>query len=664
MILNLLHHKIKQVANLEKSYLLRLIISGIGVLFLAWISFLIQFAKPNTFSLELYYIAGLTLSTPIIYFAGLPLFHALLNVHKKPYSIDVPIIIVLVITYFYSLISTLNYAENTYAYFDSILMILFIVLSCRFLELFCLRRIRKLVQVLSKLPTRQVKIFKKDDQFHACDLEDIVIGDKLYIAPGEYFPVDGIICESDTSVDESMLTGEAHAIPKFALDKVRAGTCNLDKAVVITASSVFQDSYFGKILSDMQSNDTKMQARPPCDYVGLWQQMISITLCAVIYCWWLPFDNQFALMCAVSTLLITCPCAIAAAYPLTTACLLEICAKKGILISNPLAFYKLDNVQHILFDKTGTLTEGNLNIDNIEYCNQSLADDVLPLIAAIEKNTTHPIADAIVKYANERYSNLPQVEIHQLKVFPGNGIRAMVDGKFVLIGSARWLKNNGVFISNDTIEAEENHVHRDHIFVHCAIAGLEVACIQLKDRIRQEAKDVIQYLKRRNIDLSVLSGDRPVIVNAIAKQLGSISARAEALPQHKEALVASLQDQGIVTAMVGDGFNDAPALKHADIGIAVGANNPISLLCADIILQTPRLKLIKECVRLSERARKILKQNYFLGFLFSLSMVPFAATGQLTPIMMLCGLSLSTMVVMANSARLKFGLKTEIDYSA
>ncbi|MBI2792747.1 MAG: cation-translocating P-type ATPase [Gammaproteobacteria bacterium] len=654
MDLNHSHPEIKQIANLEKSYLLRLIISGIGILFLSWISLLIQFGKPLDFSQELYYWAGLTLTTPILYFAGLPFIRSLFNVRSSHYSVDISIITVLIATYFYSMFSTLYYTDDSYAYFDSILIILFIVLSSRYIQIFCQRHISKLVQMLGRLPPKQVKIIRADNQFHACSLEDIVVGDKLYIAPGEYFPVDGIICDSDTSVDESMLTGEAHAIPKFANEKVRAGTCNLDKSVTIKATSNFSNSYFGKILSLMQLNQSQKHRILPCDHIGLWHQLITLTIAAVVYCWWLPYDNQFAIYCAICTLLITSPCAIAIAYPLTTANLLEVCAKKGILIIHAMAFYKLNEVEHILFDKTGTLTEGNLVVDQVEYCNNATAQNVLPLIAVIEKNTHHPIAHAIVQYAELTFTDFPTIEIHRLRVFPGNGIRALVDGKFVLIGSARWLRKNGVFISAEVIEAQENHVHCDHIFVHCAIGGVEVARIQLKDKIRQEASEVIQFLKQRNIEMSVLSGDRPVIVNAIAKQLGQMSATAQALPQDKEEQVIALQDQGFVTAMVGDGLNDAPALKRADIGIAIGANNPISMLCADIVLQTPGLKLIQDCLRISAKSGKILKQNYWIGIIFNCIMLPFAALGYLTPMLMLIGICFNSLLIMANASRLKF----------
>lgn len=654
MIQTHIHQEIKHVANLEKGLLLRFIVSGIGILFLTWISMLIQFGKPPSFSHELYYWAGLTLTTPILYFAGLPFLRVYAPHSLFRLSIDTPLMVTLISAYFYSLYTTLAFSQERYAYFDSILVIIFIVYASRYLEIFCQRRIRKIVHNLGRLPSNQVKIMKADEQFHPSDINDIKVGDKLYIAPGECFAVDGFICDSNTSVDESMLTGEAHAIAKFTNEKVRAGTYNLDKAVIIQATSIFSTSYFGKILSSIPSKPAQKCSQLPCDHLALWHLLIALTFAGAIYCWWLPFDNTFALFCTICVLLISCPCVIAISYPLITAILLEIGAKKGILITNPLMFLKFPDMDQIVFDKTGTLTEGSLAVAHIEFCNQAQEQYVLPLIAAIEKNTHHPIAHAIVKYAIAQFSVLPTIEIHRLQVFPGNGIRALVDGKFVFIGSAKWLRKNGIFVPSDVINAQEDPLHRDHIFVHCAIGGLEVARIQLKDKLRQDATNVIQFLKKRNIEIQMLSGDRPVIVNAIAKQLGAIAATAQALPQEKEAQILSLQEKGYITAMVGDGLNDARALQRADIGITMGESNPISLLCADIILQNHGLKLIPECFRLSIAARKILKQNYLLALIFNLSMLPFAMFGQLTPLLMLMGVCLNTLLVMANTARLKF----------
>ncbi|MGE3318351.1 MAG: heavy metal translocating P-type ATPase [Candidatus Berkiella sp.] len=654
MIFNHFDQDLKRIGSLEKSLLLRLLISGIGVLFLTWLSVLIEFGRP-TFSHEIYYWAGLTLTTPILYFTGLPFFRSLFAPHSLRFSIDIPLLIALVCGYAYSLHATLFPAENLFAYFDSILIVLFIVYAGRYLEIFCRRRIGRLAQNLSAIPSTQVKVIKADNQFHSCELKDIVIGDILYIGPGEYFPVDGIILESDTSVDESMITGEAHAVPKFTHEVVRAGTCNLDKAITIRATSTFHHSYFGKILATLQQAlPNKDKEASPSDPIALWHQMIALTCCGAIYCWWLPFDHPFALFCAACAILITCPCTIAIAYPLTCACVLEICVRKGILIKNPSAFFKFSEVEHILFDKTGTLTEGNLIVAKAEFFNGAKPEEALPLISVIEQNTHHPIAHAIVQYCKARYPELQSANIQRLRVFPGKGVRAIINGRFTLIGSSDWLRKNGIFVPADVIAEQETQIHSDLIFVHCAIDGLEVARIHLKDKIRKEAAEVIHFLKQRNIEMTVLSGDRPAIVNAIASQLGPIIATASAMPQDKEAQVALLQDQGNITAMVGDGLNDAPALKRADIGIGIGTGNAISIASSDIILQYPELTLIKDCLLLSIAARKILRQNHLLGLGFCLLMLPFAALGQLTPLMMLTSFCLSALIVMANTARLKF----------
>lgn len=656
MPFNHFHQDLKFIGKLEKSFLLRLILCGSGVVFLTWLWVLIEFGRTSTFSQELYGWAGLTLTTPILYYAMLPLWRSFFSSRAPYLTTDIPLLITLLTCYGYSIYVTLAYTEHHYVYFDSILMILFIVYTSRYMEIFSRRRVARLSQNLHSLPSKRVKVIKADQQFHEVDLKEIVIKDKLYIAPGEYIPVDGIICDGDTSVDESMLTGEALAIPKFSHDLVRAGTCNLDKAVTIEATSTFEQSYLGKTLSSVKGAQLyKYEESLPNDQLGLWHQMFAFSIAFAVFCWWVPFNSQFALLCLVSTLLITCPCALAIAYPLTISSALETCLKMGILVKNPAAFLKFGAVQHVLFDKTGTLTEGNLIVAEVEFFNNAKKEEVLPLIAVVERNTHHPIAHAIADYAEKIVGSLPTTEISRLRVFPGKGVRALVNGQFILIGSGQWLKKNGVFIAAEVIVEQENKLQSSNfVFVHCAIGGVEVARIQLKDKVRDEAQSLIAYLKAQDLDLTILSGDHPAIVNAVAKQIGPISVAAQALPQKKEAQVACLQDQGKITAMVGDGLNDALALRQADIGIAIGTGNAISIFCADIILQKPHLSLIASCLELSRQARTILKQNYAIAFCFNLMLLPFAALGQLSPLIILISLSLSSLIIMANSARLKF----------
>ncbi len=656
MRLNYFHQDINILGKLEKTLLLRLILCGTGIIFLTWLMVLIHISKASSFSQELYCWAGLTLSTPLLYFAVLPIIRSL-TARRTPYfTTDIFLFMTLIFCYGYSLYFTLITSEHNIAYFDSILLILFILYTSRFLEIFSTRRVARLTKNLHEISSKRVKVLKADHQFHEVELHEVIINDKICIAPGDYIPVDGVICQGDTSVDESMLTGEALAIPKFLHDKVRAGTFNLDKTIVIEAVSTFEDSYLGKMLSSIKGSQRyKFQSTLPYDQFSLWHQMIAFSIAFAIFCWWLPLDSNFALLCLTSTLLITCPCAIAIAYPLTISSVMEVCAKRGILIKNPLTFLKLAEVQHVLFDKTGTLTVGNLVVSDIEFFNQTKESDVLPIIAAIEKNTHHPIARAIYDYAKALHGPLPHVDVHRLRVFPGKGVRAMINDQFVLIGSAQWLKKNGVFISADIVAKQENSLESSHyIFIHCAIGGIEVARIQLKDEVRTHVPNLMAELKSKDLDLTILSGDHSAIVQAVAKQIGAISATAEALPQQKEAQVTALQEKGEVVAMVGDGLNDALALRQADVGIAIGSGNPIAIYCADLVFEKPNLKLIDECLIISDKTRNILKQNYLLALSFNIIFLPFSAMGKLTPFLILISLSLSALVIMANSARLKF----------
>lgn len=630
-----------------------MIACGIGVLCLTWMSFVLQFDHVSSFSQGLYW-AGLAVTTPILYFALQPLCRVLF-LRQKPYlAMDVPLVLIILIGYLYSTYVTLSFPSYHHAYFDSILLILFLVYTSRYLELYCQRRIKALSQNLTLHCGKVVTVIEKG-QWVKTSQSNIALHDMLYIAPGEYFPVDGIICDGDTCVDESLLTGEAYAIPKFSQERVRAGTYNLDKGVIIQATSTFEDSYLARSLCLTQSHYTyKYQDSLPNEQFGLWHQIIAFSIAIAIFCWWVPFDTHFALLCLVCTLLIVCPCAIMMAYPLTVARVLEVCAHHHLLIKNPAAFFKLADVDHVMFDKTGTLTEGQLVVTKMECLQDKKEEEILPLIAAIEQHTHHRIAQAITDYAQRKMGFLASRELNHLRIFPNKGIRALVNGQFVFIGSAQWLKKNGIFIAPDIIEAQESVLHTsDTLFVHCAIGGTEVARIQLKDSIRHEASSLILYLKQHDIDSTVLSGDSSAIVNIVAKQIGTPSITAEALPQKKEAQIAVSQNQGKITAMIGDGLNDTLALRRADIGIAMGCGDPIALYSADIVLKTPDLSLIRQCYELSQKARAIVKQNYLLALCCNITFLPFAAMGHLNPLGILMGLSLGALLIVMNSTRFR-----------
>lgn len=654
MSLNRFYQDLHFLTRLEKTFLLRLMACGIGLCVLIWLMLLLCIGHTPSFSRKLYCWAGLTVSTPLVYFSTLPILRSLYIRYTPYFTVDLSLLITLIATYAYSAYGVVICVGDCHAYFDSVLLLFCILYIGRYLEVTAIQSVSKRANELQSLPAKRVTVHRADHAEHDVELKDIAINDILHISPGDYIPVDGIIYEGDTSVDESMLTGEALAIPKFAHDLVRAGTYNLDKAIVIRANSTFEQSYLGKMLSSVKGAQLyKYQNAFPMDQFYLWYQIIAFSVAFAIYCWWLPHDLEFALLCMISTLLITCPCVIGSSFPLVIASILHACAKKGIYVKNASAFLQLSHVQHILFDKTGTLTEGNLIVTRIEFLNNATQDEYLPLIASIEKHTHHPIAHAITAYAEKIYSQLPNVTLSRLRVFPGKGLRTLVNNQFILIGSAQWLKKNGVFISAEVIADQEKKMQTSHyLFVHCAIGGVEVARIELKDRIRPNSAALISRLKRRNLDLTILSGDQPAIVNAVAKQIGPISVSAHAFPQKKESHVSMLQNQGQIVAMIGDGLNDALALRQADVGIAMGSGDPITIFCADIILATPDISLLEECILLSQKAQKILKQNYALALLFTLIALPFAAVGELSPIVVLCVLCACTATIALNTTRI------------
>jgi len=625
-----------QLTNLEKKLLLKIVLSGIGVLFLTWISALMQL-EFKTFSQEFFYWAGLILTTPILAFSARSILRKIVPLNAFRFSIDISIFFSLFCCYLYSLFSTLFYAGNNFAFFDSILLILFILYISRYLEAYSQQRLKKKFLYPNAIFSQKVTILKPDNQRVDCAFKDIAVSDRLIIPPLEYFPVDGNVCDQAGNI---------------TLQKVKAGMRNLDKTLIIKSIHDFKNSNFEKILSALQSTqkDKPFFNNTP---LALTHQMFALIFTAVIFCWWLPFDTEFAFSCAIFATLVTCPCTLAIVTPLLIAYLLEICAKQGIFIKNPLAFLKLKEVNQVLFEKTGTLTEGKLRVQKVEYCNQVLASEILPLVALVEQQIHHPVASAILQYASQQNTILPEFQIQHLQFFPGSGIRAEINGKTLLIGNAKWLIKNGIFIPLTVTEYEGNQIPCDHITVHCAFDNIEVIRFQLKDQIRIHAANVIQSLKKHNIEVNLLSGDRPDIVNEVAKQLGPISASGSIKPQAKEACIASLQDKDYITAMVGDGFNDVLALQQADVGIAMDLHDPLSVLSCDVIFKDPQLRLVANCFEISRFARKILKQNTFLALFLNWGLLPIAALGELTPMIALVTLCLSTLLIMGNTTRLQ-----------
>lgn len=596
----------------------RLLLCGAGLFFLFSLTLFIQWYSPHPFLRGMHDKVGWILTTALLGLIGWPLFRMSLPIGTPVHRMTLSILFTM---YGYSSYITFLAPEPLPTYFDAVLLILFTLCATHYLEALCHKRTAKMIQKCHHPLAAPIKRIQADNQYHSVPIQDIAIGDRLYIGPGDYFPVNGIIQENNTNVNESLITGKAHAVPKFRHDRVLAGTYNLDNAVVIEATSHFYDSCLGKILEQLRQSSLKpYHTTFLSDHIAILYPTVFFTFCAMICCWWLPHNISEAFHHAAYAMMVTCPHLLAITYPLTCASFLERGIQKGILIRNPLAFLHLSQVSHIVWDKTGTLTEPHLTVCQTQILNGDSPEVIWPLIAEIEKNTHHPIAEAIVRYANQHYPFPSRYPIQSLSPFPGKGIRAVVADKIALIGSPDWLAENGVLIAPFPPYTE------DIIQVHCALAGVEIARFQLKANIRPQTRSVIQALEKQGITFSIISGDMLSVVHAIARQLGVSRAIAKASPQMKQAYVASLQTEGQTTAMIGDSIHDALALKQAHVSIlfpSASTHHPYA--AADIVLQTAEVPLIQECYLLSKKAHVLLKQNYGLAILISLITGPLAA---------------------------------------
>lgn len=385
--------------------------------------------------------------------------------------------------------------------------------------------------------------------------------------------------------------------------------------------------------------------------VALWHVLITFTVSAAIFFWWLPFDYAFSLFCGISSLLLTCPCTIAIVYPMTIACAIEVGAKKGIFIKNPLPFLKFSQVEHVIFDKKEALTKNMLRVTRLEYLCDTAPSMLLPMIELLEKKTAHPITKAVMQYLHGKidFPALASHDVTQLRVFQEEGLYALIQNKHLFIGPTGWLRKKGLFIPFEASTKSNEELH-NHIMVHCMINGKALARIHLKDILSQDMLDMSNFLQHTHIDTTIFNHNQPKHFSADRFYETSTP------PAHtKEEQVLLLQNQNLITAMIGNDSSDILALQRADIGIATNSNAPIKFY-ADVVLHDSQLCLIKALFCLSEKTKQILKQNYWIALGFNACLLPVAGLGALPSSLMLLSLALSTLLIMGNTIRLKSAL--------
>ncbi len=584
--------------------------------------------------------------------------------------------------YFYSMVAVL--APSLFAaadiepglYFDTSSMIIALILLGRFLESRAKGQTSEAIKRLIGLKPK-VAIVIRDGKETEISVEDVQVGDLILVRPGERIPVDGIVRQGYSSIDESMITGESIPVDKKIGDTVIGGTINRMGSFQFKATRVGKDTTLARIVRLVEeAQGSKAPIQRLADIIASYFVPAVIGIAIVTFIVWFflgpPPSLTYALLNFIAVLIIACPCALGLATPTAIIVGTGKGAENGVLIRSGESLERAHKINSVLLDKTGTLTRGEPKVTDVVAVSSTSEDEVLRLAASVEHDSEHPLAAAIVKAFSEK--NLKLLKVLDFKAMPGHGVEAVVEGKQLLLGNLALMRERNFSLNGMQKEAERLLGQGKTVLflgVDRRVAGI----IGLADTIKPNAREAVEALHRLNAEVVMITGDNRRTAEAIAHEAGIDRVLAEVLPENKAKEVKRLQDEGKVVAMVGDGINDAPALAQADVGIAIGTGTDVAMETGDITLISGDLDGIVTAISLSKRTMSTIKQNLFWAFAYNTALIPVAAGvlylvfgytgvpsglhfvfgdyGFLNPMLAALAMAASSITVVSNSLRLR-----------
>jgi Cu+-exporting ATPase len=613
-------------------------------------------------------------ATPVVLWAGWPFFvrgwQSLVTRNLNMFTL---IAMGTGVAFLYSVVATLapglfppafqGHDGAVAVYFEAAAVITVLVLLGQVLELRAREQTSGAIRALLDLAPKVARRVKEDGSDEEISLENnVVVGDRLRVRPGEKVPVDGVLIEGRSSLDESMVTGESMPATKEAGAKVIGGTLNQSGSFVMRAEKVGSDTILAQIVQMVaQAQRSRAPIQRLADQVSGWFVPGVIAVAVLAFAAWATFGPEprftYGLVAAVTVLIIACPCALGLATPMSIMVGVGRGALAGVLIRNAEALERMERVDTLVVDKTGTLTEGKPKVVAIVPAAGQSDEEVLRLAASVERSSEHPLAAAIVAAASERGIALQRVLGFDSPA--GKGAIGMVERKRVVLGNAKFLAELG--IATDALASEAERLRRNGataIFV--AIDGKLAGAIAIADPVKATTPAALDALRRDGLRIVMLTGDNRTTAQAVAERLGITEVEAEVLPDHKSDVVARLRREGRVVAMAGDGVNDAPALAAADVGIAIGTGTDVAMESAGVTLIKGDLVGIVRARTLSEAVMRNIRQNLFFAFCYNAAGVPIAAGVLypifgilLSPVIAAAAMALSSVSVVGNALRLR-----------
>ncbi len=622
---------------------------------------------------ESFDIVMILLASPVIFWVGFQTIHSgwVAGLMRKP-NMDTLIMLGTVVAFFTGIAMKLGAPIQNYSGIAA--MIMSFHLTGRYLEARAKGKASQAIRKLIKLGAKTAFVLVNGREKEV-PIEEVKVGDVMIVRPGEKIPTDGVVIDGESNVDESMATGESMPVKKKKGDFVIGATVNQDGVLKVRATKVGKDTFLSQVIKLMQEcQGSKVPIQEFADKVTGYFVPVVLAIASLAFVTWLVFPAELkgiavaakvffpwinpdldtftlAISAAVATLVIACPCALGLATPVALMVGSELGAKNGILIRRGEAIQTLKDANMIVFDKTGTITKGKPEVIDIIPTKGLDEEYVLKLAASVEIGSEHPIGKAIVNGARERKIKLEKIS--NFRAIKGKGVQASVLGKNILVGTRKLMRENNVKIEKQIEEEMSKLENEGKTAVLVAVNKKAIGIIAVADALKEDSVQAIKELHKMGFKTAIITGDNKKTANAIAKKVRIDEVIAEVLPDQKVYEIKKLQKKGNIVVMVGDGINDAPALKQANVGIAIGTGTDIAIEAGDIILVKGDLSSVVSAIKLSRVTFAKIKQNLFWAFFYNVIAIPLAFLGLLHPVIAEIAMATSSITVVANANLLR-----------
>ncbi len=592
-------------------------------------------------TLQLIHIAEFIFSTPVLFYSGWIFFKgAYFGLKNKIINMDLLVSAGATLTYIYSIYVLFGGAGHSY--FDSVAMIITFVLVGKYLEVIGKKNaVDTMDKIRSQVPLEATIIeagVKK-----VVGLDTIEVGNIIEVKTGEKASVDGVLIGSNGTFDESSLSGESLPVEKQVGDTIYSGTINSGQVIRYTATKNYANSTLNNIVTLLEDAlASKPEIEETTNEISKYFSITILLLAIATFVGWYWYSDDFekALIVSISVIVIACPCALALATPIASLIGISWAAEKGLLFKEAKFIETFAKADTVVLDKTGTITQGKLTVKRIT---QDISKEYLPLLYALSDSSTHPVSLAVKRYLQKEFTDIKSVELEKIEQVAGKGLEATYENKVLLGGNSQLLEQYDISIDLES----------DYTVYHFAVDGKLIASFELEDSLKEGAKALIAYLNGIGVNVVMATGDHEKVATRVAKSVGIENFKFGMSPIDKADYISLLKSEGKKVVMVGDGINDALALSKADVAIAMGNGADVALAVSDVVILNDSLKAIEESFMISRRTFKFIKQNLALSLFYNMITIPMAMAGFVVPLVAALSMSLSSLMVVGNSMRIK-----------